>query len=243
MKSATRPRSSGCYAAPTPRRAASSVSRPYSFRGTSSTTSVGWITDDEPDGLHREAWRRTQQRFGLVEWRADHARLTITLGPDQPFIPRYFEARQPTGRRRRRFRQTNVNSSSPPRGAWSKRATPSSSFAPSGTLSSRTPARSSSSTTKVSSPPCCPRRRPDRRARRRRGVVRRWRSDSEVSELGVAIHHGALPVPFRREVERLLQLGSLEVTIASPTLAQGLNLSASAVVFTGSDAVGTCSGL
>ena len=52
-------------------------------------------------------------------------------------------------------------------------------------------------------------------------------------QLGVAIHHGALPGPFRREVERLLQRGSLKVTIASPTLAQGLNLYASAVLFHG----------
>jgi hypothetical protein len=50
-------------------------------------------------------------------------------------------------------------------------------------------------------------------------------------ELGVAIHHGALPGPFRREVEKLLHDGKLKVTIASPTLAQGLNLSASAVLF------------
>ncbi|MBE1581207.1 hypothetical protein ACFORH_24440 [Amycolatopsis roodepoortensis] len=52
-------------------------------------------------------------------------------------------------------------------------------------------------------------------------------------QLGVAIHHGALPGPFRREIERLLQQGILKVTIASPTLAQGLNLSASAVLFHG----------
>src|SRR5450756_191369 len=52
-------------------------------------------------------------------------------------------------------------------------------------------------------------------------------------QLGVAIHHGALPGPFRREVERLLRTGDLMVTIASPTLAQGLNLSASAVLFHG----------
>src|SRR5437588_6050751 len=64
---------------------------------------VAWITDDEPDGLHREAWRPTEQRFGLVEWRKDHARLTITLGPDQPFIPRFFETKKPGGRRRKLF--------------------------------------------------------------------------------------------------------------------------------------------
>ncbi|MET7668172.1 DEAD/DEAH box helicase [Micromonospora luteifusca] len=64
---------------------------------------VAWITDDEPNGLHREGWRPTGQRFGLVEWRDDHARLTITLGPEQSFIPRYFEAKKPSGRRRKLF--------------------------------------------------------------------------------------------------------------------------------------------
>jgi hypothetical protein len=48
--------------------------------------------------------------------------------------------------------------------------------------------------------------------------------------LGVALHHGALPTAYRKEVERLLREGVLRVTISSPTLAQGLNLSATAVV-------------
>ena len=49
--------------------------------------------------------------------------------------------------------------------------------------------------------------------------------------LGVTIHHGALPTPYRKEIERLLRDGILKVTISSPTLAQGLNLSATAVIF------------
>ncbi len=48
--------------------------------------------------------------------------------------------------------------------------------------------------------------------------------------LGVALHHGALPTAYRKEIERLLRDGVLKVTISSPTLAQGLNLSATAVV-------------
>ena len=48
--------------------------------------------------------------------------------------------------------------------------------------------------------------------------------------LGVALHHGALPTAYRKEVERLLRDSVLKVTISSPTLAQGLNLSATAVV-------------
>lgn len=49
-------------------------------------------------------------------------------------------------------------------------------------------------------------------------------------KFGVAIHHGRLPNPFLREVELLLSQGALKVTIASPTLAQGLNLNAAVLL-------------
>ena len=49
-------------------------------------------------------------------------------------------------------------------------------------------------------------------------------------KLGVAIHHGALPTPFRKEMERLLRMGVLKVIVSSPTLAQGLNLTATSIV-------------
>ncbi len=48
--------------------------------------------------------------------------------------------------------------------------------------------------------------------------------------IGVAIHHGRLPGPFLREVEALLAAGVLRVTVASPTLAQGLNLNAAVLL-------------
>lgn len=47
---------------------------------------------------------------------------------------------------------------------------------------------------------------------------------------GVALHHGGLPRPFLTEVERLLRSGDCRLTVASPTLAQGLNLSASVLL-------------
>lgn len=49
-------------------------------------------------------------------------------------------------------------------------------------------------------------------------------------KIGVAVHHGSLPTPFRKEIERLLGEGVLKITISSPTLAQGLNLSATAII-------------
>jgi superfamily II DNA/RNA helicase len=202
--------------------------------GTELDDFVAWITDDEPDGLHREAWRPTQQRFGLVEWRDDHARLTITLGPDQPFIPRYFDAREPTGRRRKMFpadqRELVIATGwrlveegqtvlvfCPQRNSVEPYARAIIKLYDQGLVSSVLP--------------------PDVDLTDALAVGAEWFGAGHpilrCLQLGVAIHHGALPGPFRREIERLLQLGSLKVTIASPTLAQGLNLSASAVLFHG----------
>lgn len=202
--------------------------------GTDLDDFVAWITDDDPDGLHQETWRPTQQRFGLVEWQGSHARLAITLGADQPFIPRYFEAVQPLGPRRRQFpadqRELVIAA------AWRL--------------------VEEGQTVLV----FCPQRNSvEPYARKiidlhRQGLITSVLPDNvdlgdalavgaewfgadhsilKCLGLGIAIHHGALPGPFRREVEKLLHEGKLKVTIASPTLAQGLNLSASAVLFHG----------
>jgi len=48
--------------------------------------------------------------------------------------------------------------------------------------------------------------------------------------LGIALHHAGLPRPYLNEVEHLLRTGDCRITIASPTLAQGLNLSASVLL-------------
>lgn len=202
--------------------------------GTDLEDFVAWITDDDPEGLHQETWRPTLQRFGLVEWQGDHARLAITLGADQPFIPRYFEAIRPVGRRKRQFpadqRELVIAT------AWRL--------------------VEEAQTVLI----FCPQRNSvEPYARKiidlhRQGLITTVLPDNvelggalvvgaewfgadhpilKCLELGVAIHHGALPGPFRREVEKLLHDGKLKVTIASPTLAQGLNLSASAVLFHG----------
>jgi hypothetical protein len=61
-------------------------------------------------------------------------------------------------------------------------------------------------------------------------IGREWLGDNHPAvqclSIGIAVHHGQLPRPFLRAVERLLKDRLLKLTIASPTLAQGLNLSA-----------------
>ncbi|MDO5740196.1 MAG: DEAD/DEAH box helicase [Ornithinimicrobium sp.] len=200
--------------------------------GTELDDFVAWITDDEPDGLHQETWRPTLQRFGLVEWLGDRARVAITLGSDQPFIPRYFEAKQPTGRRRKQFpadqREMVIATAwrlveegqtvlvfCPQRNSVEPYARQIIKLHEQGLIASVLPEQVDLLGALI--------------------VGAEWFGAEhpilKCLELGVAIHHGALPGPFRREVEKLLHEGNLKVTIASPTLAQGLNLSASAVLF------------
>ncbi|ALV41972.1 hypothetical protein AU252_13055 [Pseudarthrobacter sulfonivorans] len=202
--------------------------------GTELEDFVAWITDDEPEGLHQETWRPTLQRFGLVEWLGDHARLAITLGSDQPFIPRYFEAKQPIGKRTRPFpadqRELVIATAwrlvdegqtvlvfCPQRNSVEPYAREIIKMHRQGLITAVLPDHVDLSGALV--------------------VGAEWfGADHPILrclELGVAIHHGALPGPFRREVEKLLHEGTLKITIASPTLAQGLNLSASAVLFHG----------
>jgi hypothetical protein len=64
----------------------------------------------------------------------------------------------------------------------------------------------------------------------------------ECLKIGVAVHHGSLPTPFRKEMEKLLREGIVKVTVSSPTLAQGLNLSATAVIFYSLDRFDSSSG-
>lgn len=49
--------------------------------------------------------------------------------------------------------------------------------------------------------------------------------------LGIGIHHGSLPRPFLSEIEHLLDRKILPIVIASPTMAQGVDLTCSALVF------------
>lgn len=193
---------------------------------------VDWITDDAPNGLHQEDWRPTRQQFGLVEWRSQYARLSVTLGPDQPFIPRYFEAVPPTGRRRREFPQ-NQNELTLAT-AWRL-------VQEDQTVLIFCPLRKSVVTlasliVQLHKQGLIESVMPDGvDIANAIAIGTEWfGADHDILKclrLGVAIHHGALPGPFRREIETLLHQRSLKITVASPTLAQGLNLSASVLLF------------
>lgn len=194
---------------------------------------VNWLTDDQPDGLIASSWRPTKLRFGEVIWQGDRARLSIIVGDEEPFVPRFLEPFvPPNGRRTTQFPKNQQEL----------------------TLSTAWRLVDDGQTVLI----FCPRKDSVNALAKvivdlhRQGALRSvfegdpgdLASAITIGEewfgrehpilaclrLGVAIHHGSLPAPYRREIERLLQQGTLRITVSSPTLAQGLNLSASALV-------------
>lgn len=195
---------------------------------------VDWLTQDKSDGLIKRPWRPTRLRFGEVTWSKDHGRLTVSIGDEQPYVPRFLNAvKPPKGLRKEPFPRNQRELCLAT--AWRLVA--------------------EGHTVLI----FCPQRRsvePFAKAvvdLHGRGLLpsvfdgdkklldaaltigAEWLGPDHVAlrclKLGVAIHHGTLPTPYRKEVERLLRAGTLRVTISSPTLAQGLNLSATSLIF------------
>lgn len=196
---------------------------------------TAWLTGDQDDGLIKMDWRPTRLRYGEVEWRGDHARLEISIGAEKPFVPKFLSSTLPKGRKTRFFpcdqRELCIAT------AWAMIADRHSvlifcpqrrSVEPFAKAIVDLAARGSIASVLEHDPTVLA---------NAIAIGTEWLgADSPVLaclRLGVAIHHGALPTPYRKEVERLLREGVLRVTISSPTLAQGLNLSATTLIFHG----------
>jgi superfamily II DNA/RNA helicase len=194
---------------------------------------VGWLRRDKEGGAIKSVWRPTDLRFGEIVWQANIGRINFTIGEEQPFIPNYIHPFiPPVGRRTTQFPKNKKEL----------------------TLAATWKLVEDNHTVLI----YCPEKRSvnsfakDIIDLHKRGAINsvltvplqqldlaivlgeEWLGDGhpvvECLKIGVAVHHGALPTPFRKEMENLLRDGVLKVTVSSPTLAQGLNLSATAVI-------------
>lgn len=194
---------------------------------------AAWLRRDQPGGLVKNDWRPTRLRYGEVVWNGQHARLNLRVGEERPFVPRFLTGFvPPVGRRKKLFpynlgelclatawRLVNDGQSvlvfCPVRAFVEPFAARILDLHKRGALPSLLNIDQAILDTALT-------------------LGAEWLGVDhpilECLKLGVAIHHGALPTAFRKEVERLLHEGILKVTISSPTLAQGLNLSATTVI-------------
>ena len=197
-----------------------------------------WLRRDRPGGPIKNDWRPTRLRFGEVVWRSPFARLNLRVGEERPWVQRFIVGSVPPDfvppkRRRQRLFPDNQRELC---------------------LATAWRLVDEGQTVLI----YCPVRRSvepfadvivdlhERSALRSLLEVdanalntaialgEEWFGPNSAIlkclRLGVALHHGALPTAYRREVERLLQKGILSVTISSPTLSQGLNLSATTLI-------------
>lgn len=199
---------------------------------------AGWLRRDHPGDLIKLDWRPTRLWFGEVVWSSPNARLNLRIGEERPWVKRFLTGAAPPNwvpPKRRRTKLFPCDQRElclatawrliedgqtvlifcPERRSVEPFADVIVDLNERGALRSLLEADPAVLNTAVT-------------------LGEEWLGpDSAILKclrLGVALHHGALPTAYRKEVERLLRDNILKVTISSPTLAQGLNLSATAVV-------------
>ncbi|ACX87390.1 DEAD/DEAH box helicase domain protein [Pectobacterium parmentieri WPP163] len=200
---------------------------------------ANWLRRDKPGGVVRNDWRPTSLRFGEVIWAGAAARLNLSVGEERPWVSRFLVSAEPPvvklrGRKQRKKLFPGTSNELCLATAWRL-------VEDGQTVLIYCPLRKSVepfADTIVDL--------------NQRGLLRSlFEGEADVLDraialgeewlgaqspiltclrLGVALHHGALPTAYRKEIERLLRDGVLKVTVSSPTLAQGLNLSATVIV-------------
>lgn len=193
-----------------------------------------WVRSDEPGAPIHVGWRPTRQRLAHLDWaeNAGAARLSFLEG-EAAFVTRFVEGQPPRGRRTKPYPANEIEFCIAAANA----------FAGDGhTVLLYSPQRSQIEPlvrefkrmhlqgylTQV--------RRPDPADLVTvLAIGREWLGAQHAAvqaiELGVGTHHGALPRPFQSVIEELLEKKRLPVVVASPTLAQGLDLSCSVLLF------------
>ena len=196
---------------------------------------VAWLRQDEPGDAIYSTWRPTRQRYGNIIWNANDsaALLVFKVQEEAPYVPRFVEAKAPPERSKRRTPFPKCKDELTLAAAWKFVAQEKNVLIF-----------------------CAQRRSVEKLGRTilsciKHGVLQQlsplsqdiqdamatgaeWLGSDHPAvqclEYGIALHHGRLPRQFLNDVEKLLRSGKIKLTIASPTLAQGLNLSASVLL-------------
>jgi superfamily II DNA/RNA helicase len=195
---------------------------------------TAWLRLDAPGGPVRSVWRPTRQRPGRLVWTGTAGRLELDVDEERPFVPRFVEAQPAAKSRRVAF----------PNNAQEFTVAAASSFLSRGqTVLIYCPLKKSVEPTaeaflKAHEQGYFASRLSAAQMGAIEAAVRigsEWLGPDHPAvaclPLGVAVHHGSLPRQFLSEVEYLLRNRSLPVCVCSPTLAQGLDLCFSVLLF------------
>lgn len=194
---------------------------------------VAWIRQDKAGSPVHSLWRPTRQRFGVIRWVSGSGRLDIEVEKEHPFVPHFIECvNPPVGSRRRNVFPSNKNELALA-AAW-RFATQGKDVLVYCPLRISVEALGKLILKNIDIKVLPTLRNKNKRILDAMAMGTEWLGADHPAvrclEYGVALHHGGLPRPFLGEVEHLLKSGDCPVIIASPTLAQGLNLAASVLI-------------
>ena len=197
---------------------------------------LGWIRQDNPGDPIQSNWKPTRQRFGIVEWKDGYARLDFEVESEKPFVHKFIEAKFAIPPRRKSFPKDKnelvlasawkqVNDSHKVLIYCPQRRSVKTLAELALDLCNKDYLQSLVENTETSS----------------RNLIddtiqsgKEWLGEDHIAikclRLGIAVHHAGLPRPFLQSVERLIRENICKIIISSPTLAQGLNLSASCLI-------------
>lgn len=193
-----------------------------------------WLRNDAPGDFVHVQWRPTRQRFATLDWSShSNSGMLSFIDGEKPFVPRFVEASAPQKQRKNPFPQNDKEFCIYAANAFARDGHTVLVYSP--TRSQVEPLASEF------------RRMSDQgylvnvkvpKAEHMAfaaAVGREWLGNTHPAvralEIGVGTHHGALPRPFLNAVEELLDARRLSVVVASPTLAQGIDLACSVLIF------------
>jgi hypothetical protein len=193
-----------------------------------------WLRSDAPGEPVNVQWRPTRQRLATLDWseRSNAGRLSF-LDDEKPFVPRFVEQSAPQKKRKKPFPIDDVEFCICAANAFARDGHTVLVYSP---LKSQVEPvarefrhmRDQGYLPNVKSPQT-------EHLKVALAIGREWLGDDhpavEALEVGVGTHHGALPRPFLNAVEELLDARRLSVVVASPTLAQGIDLACSVLIF------------
>ncbi len=193
-----------------------------------------WLRHDaEGDAVHVE-WRPTRRRLAQIDWsaRSGTARLAFLEG-EATYVLRFIEEEPPRGKRRRSFPADDKEFCLAATNAFARDGHAVLVYSPQRSqidplVRTFIKVRKQGYLTHIKVPS------PAHLATAV-AIGREWlgarHAAVEALEMGVGTHHGALPRPFQSAIEDLLDKKQLPIVVASPTLAQGVDLSCSVLVF------------
>ena len=192
---------------------------------------VSWIRQGDAGQAIVANWRPTRQRFGTITWQGEYARLDLDVEEEKAFIQRFVAAIKVPKARTRIFPKDGPELALASAWQIANEGRSALIFCPQKNLVASLAKKALDLRDRRALAPLVPGSPILERAKR---VGSEWLGPDHPAvkclDLGLAVHHAGLPKAFLRELENLLRAREVPVVIASPTLAQGLNLSASALL-------------